>query len=200
MQPVGGHLVCKRVRLGSFGLLALTVLSCGTPQRDDALKTVEVYDLLTALPRASVHMENANYLARGDLAVGDEVRPALFLHPTASVEFPRVHLSNGAVLTFKIGIASDVWDKTGDGVEFSVVVMRSNGAETKVYSRYVDAKHNAADRRWIDGRVSLAAFHDQDVQIKLATGPGPANDFSYDWALWSTPQIILNGGPQPRAR
>jgi hypothetical protein len=188
------------MRHGWLGLLALTVMSCGTPRRDDALRTVEIYDLLTALPRANVHMENANYLARGDLAVGDEVRPALFLHPTASVEFPRVHLSNAAVMTFKIGIVSEAWDKTGDGVEFSVIVMRSNDAETKVYSRYVDPKHNAADRRWIDGRVSLAAFHDQDVQIKLATGPGPANDFSYDWALWSAPQIILNDSPQPRTR
>ena len=106
-----------------------------------------------------------------------------------------MRLTSRAVLSFRIGIDDQAWDKPGDGAEFIVFVQRSNSAITKVFSRYLDPKHNPDDRRWVEARISLKAFRDQDVRITLATGPGSAYDFNYDWALWSEPQIILNDDP-----
>ena len=110
--------------------LALAAVSCQAQarDRDPALKTIEIYDLITALPRATAHVDNADYIARADVAVGDEIRPALLLHPPATIDFPAVQLPSNAVLTFRIGIAQEVWDKPGDGVDFSIFVVRSNDA------------------------------------------------------------------------
>ena len=173
------------------GGLALTTMSCHVRDRDPALKTIEIYDLLTALPRATVHVHSAKYISRADVVVGDEIRPALLLHPAASVDFPAVQLPGNAVLTFRIGIDQAAWDKPGDGVDFSVFVVRSNDAAVKVFSRYVDPKHRPEDRHWIEERITLAAFHDEEVHIALKTDPGPAGDNTYDWAVWSAPQIVF---------
>ena len=100
--------------------MAFAAMSCHVRDRDPALKTIEIYDLLTALPRATAHVHSAEYISRADVAVGDEVRPALLLHPAGSVDFPAVQLPGNAVLTFRIGIDQKVWDKPGDGVDFSV--------------------------------------------------------------------------------
>ena len=65
-------------------------------------------------------MHNPSYMKVGEYAVAGEARRALFLHPAGSIEYPLVRLSSRAELCFWIGINSDVWDKAGDGVEFSV--------------------------------------------------------------------------------
>ena len=186
-------------RAGFFsiiGFVAVIATSCGHPVRDEALKTVRVYDLLVALPRATTHVHNSRYIKLGEFGVKNETREGLYLHPSGSVEFPAVHLSSRAVLAFRVGIDQAAWDEPGDGVEFTAFVSRANGARTKVFTRYIDPKHNPDDRGWIEARISLKAFRDQDVRIILATGPGPANDFNYDWALWAAPRIILNDDPQ----
>jgi len=186
------------IRAGHFSLIvfaAFIATACGDPLRDEALTTVRIYDLLVALPRATAHVHNSRYLQIGEFGVRKETRQALYLHPSGSVEFPAVHLSSRAVLAFRIGIDQAAWDQPGDGVEFTAFVSRANDARTKVFTRYLDPKHNLDDRGWIEGRISLKAFHDQDVQIILATGPGPANDFNYDWALWAEPRIILGDDP-----
>ena len=186
------------IRAGQFtliGFVALIATSCGHPVRDEALTTVRVYDLLVALPRATTHVHDSSYMRLGAFDVKKETRQALYLHPAGSVEFPAVHLSSKAVLAFRIGIDQAAWDQAGDGVEFSAFVSRANDARTKVFTRYIDPKHNPDDRGWIEARISLKAFHDQDVQIILATGPGPANDFNYDWALWAEPRVILSDDP-----
>ena len=178
--------------LSIIGWVALIATSCSHPVQDEALTTVRVYDLLVAFPRATTHVHDSSYVRLGTFGVKKETRQALYLHPTGSVEFPAVHLSSKAVLAFRIGIDQATWDQAGDGVEFTAFVSRANGARTKVFTRYIDPKHNLDDRGWIEERISLKAFRDQDVQIILATGPGPGNDFNYDWALWAEPRIILN--------
>jgi hypothetical protein len=180
-------------RVAAAALMAIVASSCARSPEDEALKSVRIYDLLAAYPRATPHVHQPSYLHLGEYAVANETRRGIYLHPTGSIEFPAVHLSSKAVLTFWIGIEDDAWDKAGDGVEFTVFVRRGNDARTKVFSRYLDPKHNPDDRRWIEGRTSLKPFRNEDVQIILATGPGPANDFNFDWALWGEPQIVLNG-------
>ena len=167
--------------------------------QDQALRTVRIYDLMVAAPRAALQIHQPSYFRLGDFGVAKESRPALFLHPNGSIQFPSVRLSSKPVLSFKIGIDESAWTQAGDGVEFTVYVNRSNDARTQIYARYVDPKHNLADRRWIEGRVSLKAFRNQDVRLTFATGPGPAADFNYDWALWSEPEILLADDDSPES-
>jgi hypothetical protein len=95
------------------------------------------------------------------------------------------------MLTRKIGVIDAAWDRGGDGVEFGVSVRRLNGATTNMLSRYVDPKHNPDDRRWIDVKLSLRQFGDEEVRIVLTTAPGPDNDYSYDWAVFGESEIVL---------
>jgi hypothetical protein len=189
--------VTRHQRLVKISVCAVavmgTVMAMARPRSvtDEALKTVRVYDLMAALPRATLQIHNPTYFRLAEFGVAQQSRRAAFLHPAGHIEFPVVHLSSQPMLSFKIGIDDRVWDKPGDGVQFSVFVNRSNNARTNIYERYVDAKHNADDRRWIEGRISLKAFRNQDVRLAFATGPGPAGDFNYDWALWSEAEILL---------
>ena len=159
--------------------------------QDDAIRTVRIYDLLRAFPRAELLVENANYVGRNEYRVNGEVHSGLFLHPASSVIFPPVRISRDSVLTFKFGIEDNAWDKDGDGVEFSVAVRTMNGAVVKVLSRYIDPKHNAGDRRWFDESVPLRQFGDREIRIVLSTAPGPANDYRYDWSVFAEPEIVL---------
>lgn len=186
-----GRTAAKLFGCGVIALVALSARSCKAASADKALKTLQVYDLLAAVPAATPHVHAPSYLQVGDYVVAGETREALFLHPSGNVEFPLVHLSSKAVLGFWIGIDQKAWDKAGDGVDFTVFVSRANQARTKVYSRYLDPKHNPDDRRWVEGRVSLKMFRNEDVRIILTTGAGPSNDFEFDWALWAEPLILL---------
>ena len=179
----------------SIAILASLVVTgladCTTAHtHDDAIRTVRIYDLLRALPRARLQVY-PGYVANDVFSVNDEVRSGVFLAPAGSIVFPPVRVSLESVLTFKIGIIDDAWDKGGDGVEFTVSVQRMNDATTKIFSRYIDPKHNPDDRRWFDEKVPLRQFGDEEVSIMLATTPGPANDYSYDWAVFGEPQIVL---------
>lgn len=182
-------LVCL---LGCWLLLATVAPAYRTPAGDEGIRTVRIFDLLRAFPRATVLSGGPRYVGRGQYSVGGEMRAGLFLHPSASAKFPSIRVSREAILTFKVGVMDQAWDKPGDGVEFTVFVERPNDSQTKVFSRYIDPKHNPGDRRWFDERIPLRKFGDQDVRVTLATGPGPANDFTDDWAVWIEPQIVLS--------
>jgi len=175
--------------------VAVAAIGCGVDAHDNALRTVQIYDLLIAYPRARMDVRAASYTSRGIFLVGGEARHAILLHPESELEFGPVRVSADAMLTFKIGVDDQAWSKAGDGVEFMVYVVGANTAKKKVFSRYVDPKHVSEDRRWIDGRVSLRSFGSQQVGIILATGPGPLTDFAYDWALWAEPQLVFSGKP-----
>src|SRR6476659_2594107 len=94
----------------------------GCRAEDDAIKTVKVFDMLAAFPRATVETPTPDHVSSGGFKVGGESHPGIFLHPTSSILFPAVHVPEEAVLRFKIGVMDDAWDKAGDGVEFTVFV------------------------------------------------------------------------------
>jgi hypothetical protein len=188
---INGH---RRLWRGIAVCLCLAAASgCAVEARDEAMKTVDIYDLLVALPRAHVQVQGPQSISRGRYIVDGEQREALFLHPPGSVAFPPVRASADAVLTFKIGLNEEAWSKDGDGVEFIVHVARANTAKTKVFSRYVDPTHNPGDRRWIDARVPLSRFGNEEIGIIFETHPGPAFDRRYDWSVWAEPRLTFNG-------
>ncbi len=189
MSRVTSVLACFLV---SGLLLASTASACKARDSDEAIRTVKIFDMLKAFPRAQSFVQGQGSASLGTFDVEGAIRPGLFLHPAARVVFPPVHVSAESLLTFRIGLMEAAWDKPGDGVEFVVSVQRSNDAEAKVFSRYIDPKHNPQDRRWFEERVPLRTFGEQEIRITLSTGPGPAKDFRNDWAVWADPQIVLS--------
>jgi hypothetical protein len=180
--------VCRFV----IGLLTVVAApGCRLAGHDDAVKTLTVYDMLAAFPRAELHKEGPGQASKATFDVGGDVLPGVFLHPTSTLQFPSVHVTADSVLTFKIGVMQTAWDQPGDGVEFDVFVQRANDAQQKVFSKYLDPKHNENERHWFEERVPLGDAGDQDVRITLATDAGPAKDFTADWAIWAEPQVIL---------
>jgi predicted RNA-binding protein with PUA-like domain len=86
-----------------------------------------------------------------------------------------------------------VWDKSGDGVLFEITVDRE-----PIFSRYIDPKHNAQDRKWHDFEIDLAPYAGQTVEISLLTAPDNrrGTDTSFDWAGWSDPRIVVGRDPR----
>ena len=167
------------------------MLGCGAV--DPAVKTVKIFDLLAAFPRATIETPSPDHVSLGGFKVAGESHQGIFLHPASSVLFPPIHISANAVLRFKFGVMEDAWVKPGDGVEFTVFIQGPAAAKQKIYSRYVDPKNNQEDRHWFEEQIPLLSYGDQDIRITLATGPGPANDSVDDWGVWAEPQIVLSG-------
>jgi hypothetical protein len=159
---------------------------------DAATRTGTMVDLLKALPRATIQAAPAS-VHLIDVDMGSDKRPALFMHPQSSVEFPDVEVKTESVFVAGIGIRPDAWDKPGDGVDFTVSVRTADGGTADLFSHYLDAKRHQEHRGWVDVRVPLASYAGETIRIVLSTGPGPAGDMDYDWAVWGEPAVVSAG-------
>jgi len=178
-------------------VVAASVAACGCGRaQDPAIRTIRIYDLLTALPRVTIQTPAPEFVVARAAAVGQDQRRVLFMHPTSSAEFPPIQVGEDSILTFAIGIQEEAWNKGGDGVEFTVQVRKADADQTKMltlFSRYIDPKHNPDERRWFNVRIPLRRFAGEAIRLVFRTSPGPMNDNDSDWAVWGQPQIELDG-------
>jgi hypothetical protein len=111
----------------------------------------------------------------------NEYLRAIYHHPAGPGEIPCRYLINLAKpgdFLFRVGLHPDVWKRgMGDGVSFRIAC---DGEE--VFSRWVDPKNRAEDRRWFSGTVSAPKG-----EVVLQVVPGETE--SYDWALWGDPRV-----------
>ncbi len=116
-----------------------------------------------------------------------EARDALGEHPPYGRMPYRIRVPNNPKAIFEFSYALDpaVFDKAGDGVEFTVELKDPSGAITQKFSRYIDPKHNPRERRWMNGEVDLNSYRGQTVDLLFTTTAGPKGDSTYDWAAWS---------------
>jgi hypothetical protein len=127
-------------------------------------------------------------IQRKTFILGTEARNALGEHPPYERMPYRIQVADGPKEIFDFSYTLDpaVFDKTsGDGVEFIVELKDPAGRITKQFSHYIDPKHNADERRWMDGHVDLSPYRGQTVELLFTTTPGPQGDTAYDWAAWS---------------
>jgi hypothetical protein len=127
----------------------------------------------------------------GYFTIGGVTRPGLFMHPAAAgmprTELPlRIAVSPAATdLHFAIGLLPAVWSAAicGDGVTFAID--RVAGTRTlPLFRKYIDPKHDAALRRWVDIDVPVTALRGRSVELRLATERGPSGSNCADWAVW----------------
>ncbi|MBV9677157.1 MAG: YfhO family protein [Acidobacteriaceae bacterium] len=133
-------------------------------------------------------------VGRRDLAIRGDAREGLGEHPPYARLPYRLQVGNARTFRFSYALDPAVFDKTAsDGVGFSVEVETPSGAISKVFSNYIDPKHNPSERRWMDGAVDLSKYQGQSIRLLFSTDPGPKGDSAFDWAAWSNFQ--LDGGP-----
>jgi len=85
----------------------------------------------------------------------------------------------------EFGIAEDAYTRTGgrtDGVEFVILEKKSGAADHLLFKRFLDPVHRLGDRG--AQRIDLTTSIAPESEIVFETQPGPAGDFSYDWAYW----------------
>ena len=78
-------------------------------------------------------------------------------------------------------------NRTTDGVQFEIVLRKNDGTSQTLAQKLLKPGANPEDRGTKTFDLPLPAAFQGEVILR--TGPGPANDFSYDWAFWSMVSI-----------
>lgn len=172
-------------------VVALSCGACGQPEKSDLVQTVKVVDLLELLPKAKIETPSPQGVSRITLPVAGETRDVLFMHPPSRATYPAVRLTLESRLELTLGVSELAWGEAGDGVQFSVYARPAGAEEVRIFSTYIDPKHEMRDRRWVDAVVTLGIYAGQDVSLVLETDPGPAGNLAWDWAGWSKATLIL---------
>jgi hypothetical protein len=128
--------------------------------------------------------------------IGGETKPVLFEHPPYErLPFRFTVTPDSREFLFSVAMQPAVYDGSmpicGAGVQFRLEVRDSAGSIRELYARYIDPKHNLAERRWIPGAVDLSGYMGQTVELLFTTAPGPAGDTCAAWGGWGDPH--LNG-------
>jgi len=173
------------------------------------LQLSSVKFLLSSLPYSPVPgraqeiiRQNEGRLLRGrenliearEFTVSGVSKPVLYEHPPYErLPFNTTITPATRVFSFSVAMQPEVYDGTypvcGDGVEFRLEIRDNSGRIVPLFDRYVDPKHNPAERKWIDGSVDLSPYLGQSVQLLFTTTPGPAGDTCMDWGGWGDPHF-----------
>ena len=176
---------------GKFGpvteLCAQPILEVDTAPAGGAL----VYDFTFGAfsdPNTQGDSPKAWYVAPDWIAIGEDLRPVLKMHPPSAVSYEITIPEDGAWLHGAAAMHPDVWspDK-GDGVLFQIQVWTEAGEQT-IFYREIDPKNLPEHRRWHDFKVDLSQYVGQQVTIKFLTYPMDSSD--WDWAMWGMPVLI----------
>lgn len=130
-------------------------------------------------------------LHTGFFSIAGTTKAGLFMHPprrrfAVEVTVPQRH----PMLDASIGLMDGAWSEPvcGDGVVFTMEA-EDAGRIVTLFRRYIDPKHRAFERAWLDRSVSLAPYAGRRLRLLLSTAGGPSGTTCNDWAVWSEPRI-----------
>jgi hypothetical protein len=135
-----------------------------------------------------------------------ETKPVLYEHPIYERLPFRTSITPGRrEFSFSVAMQPAVYDGSmlplcGDGVEFRLEIRDGAGRIRLLYNRYIDPKHNLAERRWIPGSVDLSGYMGQNVELLFTTTAGPKGDTCAAWAGWGDPHFNGDAPAQPAFR
>ncbi len=126
--------------------------------------------------------------------IAGETKPVLFEHPPYQrLPFRTAITPATREFSFAVAMQPDVYDGSmplcGEGVRFRLEIRDSAGRIRLLYDRYIDPKHNLAERRWIPGSAGLSQYLGQTVDLLFTTTPGPKGDTCAAWAGWGDPHF-----------
>jgi hypothetical protein len=141
-------------------------------------------------------VKEAPAISRTAFLLEERGRDVLFQHPPSQALRLATRVpSDRTTLLVSPVLNPAVFGGCGDGVDFSID-LEANGKTIRLYQRYIDPKHNADERRWLDDRLDLGAWAGRDVALLFSTGPGPRGDGGCDWAGWGGLTFV---GPEAQA-
>jgi hypothetical protein len=134
--------------------------------------------------------------------ISGETEAVLYEHPPYErLPFRTAITPASREFSFNVAMHPAVYDGSmpvcGAGVEFRLEVRDGTGRIRPLYDRYIDPKHNPAERRWIPGSVDLSEYLGQTVELLFTTKPGPAGDTCAAWAGWGNPHFNGDGASRP---
>lgn len=181
-------------------LLVLSAAGCArveqAPETGSPMARVETCrDLILRLDHAILEhdgpVDDETRIEERSVSMGGADRAVIFAHPTSEIRF-QLRINPGAQLRFMIGLHPDCWETVSDGATFQVLVQTWIGRQT-LFSRHLDPAHDHNHRGWQECVVDLQPYAGSTREIILRTGPGPADDPAFDWALWGEPQLVSEG-------
>jgi hypothetical protein len=146
-----------------------------------------------------------NLIETRQFTIGGKTKAVLYEHPL----YERLPLATEVTpartqLFFSIAMDPAVYDGSypvcGDGVEFRLEARDTGGRITSLFDRYIDPKHNLAERRWNDESVDLSRYLGQKIELLFTTTPGPAGNTCMDWAGWGDPHFNGDAAALPAFR
>jgi len=135
--------------------------------------------------------------------ISGETKPVLYEHPIYErLPFRTTITPARREFFFDVAMQPAVYDGSmlpicGDGVEFRLEIRDSAGRIRPLYDRYIDPKHNLAERRWIPGSVDLSAYMGQTLDLLFTTTAGPRGDTCAAWAGWGDPHFNGDAPARP---
>jgi len=141
-------------------------------------------DLLAFTDAAVIKTIDPTFVKKCEFTIDGVSKPALLEHPPTEVRY-RIRLPRKSSLEFSLIMPPETWDKLeGEGVVFEVAVQNIQRQRERIFSRYINPKHNKADRKWHDYSVDLSDFGDKTVDLIFTTAPGPKENTNYCTAGW----------------
>jgi tetratricopeptide (TPR) repeat protein len=159
------------------------------PDADLANSDWASYSFLEHLDSAHVPSDRRDLVRQTAFVIEGQPRGVLFQHPPAQVAF-QVNIPSAARLQFSPSLSPEVWQLgRGDGVQFDIYIEEEQ-KKWHPLSEYIDPKNIADQRKWQDREIDLSQWAGQTVTIVYETGPGPNDDYRYDWFGWGEPRIV----------
>ena len=191
-----------------------------SPLKQRLLQLSSVKFLLSSLPYwpgpgriQEVIRQNEGRLLRGrenlielrTFTISGETKAVLYEHPPYERLPFRISVTPASrEFSFSIAMQPEVYDGTyavcGEGVKFRLEARDSSGRIRLLYDRYIDPKHNLAERRWIEATVDMSPYMGQNIDLLFTTAPGPAGNTCMDWAGWGDPRFSGDATAQPAFR
>lgn len=143
-----------------------------------------------------------NLIETRQFIIGGESKPVLYEHPTYD-RLPLAIEVTEARRRFLFSLAMDpsVYEgpkpSCGAGVQFRLEARDDAGRIALLLDRYIDPKHNLAERRWVEESVDLTPYLGRHIELLFTTTPGPAGDTCMDWAGWGDPHFSGDAAPPP---
>jgi len=127
-----------------------------------------------------------NLISRKAFLLDGAVEEGLGEHPPYERLSYRVKVGDGKLAIFHFAYALDpaVFKASGDGVDFTLEAKDETGKISKLFTAYIDPKHNPSERRWLHTQVNLSSYAGQWIELLFSTDPGPKGDSNSDWAAW----------------
>ena len=141
------------------------------------------------LTKGSIKSPETNFVTTSSFTIDGISKYVLLEHPASEVRY-RVRLPRKSRLEFSLAMYPDTWEKRGKGVVFEIFI-RAGNYKQKIFSHYIDPKHNVQDRRWHDFSIDLSKFGEKTVDLIFLTSPCPEGNIAFCDAGWGDLKIIV---------